>query len=542
MNSRDLQTASNYVNNILLARGLLKNGKPIDFAQPDDGEGSDATMAKIINLVNDLVLRRDREAEHRENLASTIQNLRTTESQQTVEIERLKSKNAELARSVAVAEGQQRALKTTMSSTEATVRKLKEQLQRMKTTVQQVRAQCANDIRKRDTELQKLKSHLNERQRGKREGLGVTTININRTTERAPKFEPDINNPGYSLKQETTEFLTQLCQNLSDENDTLINLSRTTIQTLKELQGLPESASTDGDASDMGGSWSYNQGGAVNSNPTNVMDLSAEMDTVLVHLGNLLTNPSFVPLEEVEMRDEEITRLREGWERMQLRWKQAVAMMDGWHKRISDGGDSIDLDELRKGMSLDSGLGRSLALSSANGNDSYTHDNENGLKEMEDEIEEEEQFREPQAKILKPTLARPPIRALGERNGNLKSKASARKVSFYDGAMDTASDSESDGEEPVMVKAHTSEKVTRRSSRRISSQVPRPTNQKSQLSVKDKLAAVEAEAQAATEETATQDTKKRSRSKRELAPGKSKGRRRSTLTNEELEQLIGATE
>lgn len=60
MDSRNLETASNYINNLLLARGLLKNGKPIDFAQPDDGAGnSDATMANIINLVNDLVLRRD---------------------------------------------------------------------------------------------------------------------------------------------------------------------------------------------------------------------------------------------------------------------------------------------------------------------------------------------------------------------------------------------------------------------------------------------------------------------------------------------------
>jgi hypothetical protein len=392
--------------------------------------------------------------------------------------ERLKSKNTELARSVALAEGQQRALKANMSSTEATVRKLKEEQQKMKTTVQQVRAQCANDIRKRDTELQKLKSHLNDRQRGKREGLGVTTININRTTERTSKSEPDVSNPGYSLKQETTNFLTELCQNLSDENDTLINLSRTTIYTLKELQGISESDSADGESSNMGVSQSQSQTGPVSSVPTNVMDLSAQMDTVLAHLGTLLTNPSFVPLEEVEMRDEEITRLREGWERMEMRWKQAVTMMDGWHKRIQHGGDSVDLDELRKGMSLDSGLGRSLALSSTDGHDPIDDDddddNDNGLEDSPEEDEDTEP--EPQAKSLKPTLAKPPIRALGERNGNRRSRASTRKVSFYDGAMDTAPDGASDGEEvsapPARVQK--TEKVTQRTTtRRASSQVPR---------------------------------------------------------------------
>lgn len=60
MESRNLQSASTYVNNILLARGLLKSGHAIDFAQPENEEGgTEATMARVINLVNDLVLRRD---------------------------------------------------------------------------------------------------------------------------------------------------------------------------------------------------------------------------------------------------------------------------------------------------------------------------------------------------------------------------------------------------------------------------------------------------------------------------------------------------
>lgn len=60
MEAQNLQAASTYVNNLLLARGLLKNGQAIEFASPDKHEGgTEATMAQIINLVNDLVLRRD---------------------------------------------------------------------------------------------------------------------------------------------------------------------------------------------------------------------------------------------------------------------------------------------------------------------------------------------------------------------------------------------------------------------------------------------------------------------------------------------------
>lgn len=60
MDHHSLKTASKYVNNLLLARGLLRNGTQIEFAKPSKGEGgTEATMAQIINVVHDLILRRD---------------------------------------------------------------------------------------------------------------------------------------------------------------------------------------------------------------------------------------------------------------------------------------------------------------------------------------------------------------------------------------------------------------------------------------------------------------------------------------------------
>ena len=75
----NLHTASLYINNQLLSRGLLRDGRPIDFANPtgrrrkDDGDQDSSreersskaeshmadTMARIISVVNDLILRRD---------------------------------------------------------------------------------------------------------------------------------------------------------------------------------------------------------------------------------------------------------------------------------------------------------------------------------------------------------------------------------------------------------------------------------------------------------------------------------------------------
>lgn len=81
----NLKTASTYVNNLLLARGLLRNGKPVEFtallgkrkhrSKHDRAEGVDEhaqgkdedssqVVVQVINLVHDLILRRDVRKEH----------------------------------------------------------------------------------------------------------------------------------------------------------------------------------------------------------------------------------------------------------------------------------------------------------------------------------------------------------------------------------------------------------------------------------------------------------------------------------------------
>lgn len=384
-----------------------------------------------------------------------------------------------MTRSLALAEASERALKSNMSSAEATIRGLKEQVQRMKVTVQQVRAQCANDIRKRDLEMQKLKSHLAERQRGKREGLSVTTININPNADRS-RFGASggegVNDPGYSLKQETNEFLTELCQNLSDENDTLIELARNTVETLKELQGLPQGEEQDGEVEMSGLAASVgphkSSAGAVTTLPTSCEELSMRMDTVLDHLRTLLTNPSFVPLEEVETRDEEIKRLREGWEKMENRWKQAVSMMDGWQHRLADGGDSVRVEELKRGMNLD------LSFTSIEDTFIQARAENNISPILEDEQEEETSQTEERAPESEPSNPPQPSakyrkvparseRALKERSDNAAAKPRRlRKVSFTPGLQGSPCEPSVDNEETLQIKAHQSDAVTRRPSRR----------------------------------------------------------------------------
>lgn len=432
----------------------------------------------------------------------------------------------------------------------------------MKATVQQVRAQCANDIRKRDLELQKLKSHLSERQRGKREGLGVTTININPAANRSrlgASGGEGINDPGYSLQQETTEFLTQLCQNMSDENDTLIELARNTIETLKELQGLPLADEEEGaDGSGMNASVGpQKSSGAVASLPTSCEELSTRMEMVLDHLRTLLTNPSFVPLEEVEIRDDEIKRLRNSWEKMENRWRQAASMMDGWQRRLADGGDSVRMDELKRGLNLD--LSFQSEDVSMQSHDNHTispiieDQQEEEMSESEDRVPEPEVETAPQTRSKVRKVPERSERALQERSDNATARPKRlRKVSFTPGLQGSPCVPSGD-DETLQVKAHKAETVTRRPSRRrADSKTTREVSKHTlsshfiayhqqakdeSLSVPQKLAAAEDEARVAEQTRKQRETRKRSRP--EKVSSRSGNRRRSTLTSDELDDLMG---
>lgn len=352
MDHESLRTASTYLNNLLLARGLLRNSEPIDFVKP-----SKESRAQIINLVHDLILREDRDRESREHVAVTLRTLRAEDNRKNHEIERLTTKNEESARAVVQAQAAERAAQTEVKKVEKAMKGLQEQVVKMKTALAQVKTQCTNDVRKRDLELARLKTHLQGQQRGNKVGMTAPSITITGGARRPANDATlhELGDPEYSLKQETTEFLTQLSQSLSDENDNLITLVRGALSTMRELLGLPATHKhPDSAIGSMGSAENGKQHDSINmlhTLPTSYEKLASDLETTLTQLKTILTNPNFVSVEEVELRDDEIVRLREGWERMEQRWKDVLLMMEGWRRKM-DTGHTINIEDLRKGMGM----------------------------------------------------------------------------------------------------------------------------------------------------------------------------------------------
>ena len=287
------------------------------------------------------------------------------------------AQNRDLSRQLALCQASTRAAHGAAHAAETASRALREELARAKTLLGQVRSQCANDVRKRDVQIARLKTHLVAQQRGSRTGpvgpsITITPGNIGRArgggggrSSEDSSSVPSLEDAEYSLKQETTEFLTQLSQSLSEENDALIGLVRGTLGTLREVQGI--SVAQQRQASGLArqsvgvghngaGAQMVEGDGLVHAPAISYEALARDLNGVLSNLRDLLSNPSFAPIEEVQVREEEIQRLREGWEKMESRWREAVVMMQGWRKRMLSGGDTVNLDELKMGLGLGKGL------------------------------------------------------------------------------------------------------------------------------------------------------------------------------------------
>ena len=549
MNTESLRTASTYINNLLLSRGLLRNGAPIEFANPAKAEGGmDATMGKVMNLVHDLILRRDvcrvkyclyvylelltccphqREADSLSSISQNLQTLRTSSVAQTQTISRLEAQNGELDRKIALTSAQERAVRATLRTAETRTKALRKDMARLKGTVAQIRGQCAADVRRRDTEIQRLKKHLEGRRgrdgNGGQVGVVVVTPGMKKVQQGSTNYQHgvDFESPEYSLKQETTEFLTQLSQGLSDENDALIGLVRNTLATLRSLQGLP-TPSTSGSGLSEGAE--YENPAFVS--PPSYESLQSSTDEVLEHLRGLLTTPNFVPLEELEMREEEILRLREGWEKMEARWREAVALMDGWRKRMVDTGDTINLDDLTKGLELDAGMPASTGV----------HDG-SCLKEEDDvdDMRSSNDFEESVEGI--DSVARPdPIDESSSIDSGIDLLPTSKVL-----APTSANAQRSTSPSKRFIPSECDKPSPTFTSSKPTSRIPRQVHD-SLHTVQQKLALAQAEADEA------QGQRKRKSEKliendglEDLEKEKGrKGKRRSTLSALELENLIGA--
>lgn len=239
-----------------------------------------------------------------------------------------------------------------MKAADATIHKLKDDAVRTKKLVAETRATCANDVRKRDRQIEALRKAVAEagRARGERKSPGITTIHV--TGEVGVGNDCNtVSHPGeeYDLRQESVNSLAQLAKGLSKDNETMLDLIRQTVYGLKNttkwrMERLEGSTAADATAAN-----GESQFGAL---PVDMQDLAADLEGVVDFVRATFNNPAFVPIEDLEALQEENLLLQDGWTQMQMRWEEAVGLMDGWRRRMAADGRPVDMEELKMGLRI----------------------------------------------------------------------------------------------------------------------------------------------------------------------------------------------
>jgi len=237
-------------------------------------------------------------------------------------------------------EAQARSSNSTIRTVESSAKSLRDESVRLKTLLAQVRTQCANDIRKRDLQIQKMKERLLDTRRGTRPTASTIVITGAQQPSRSTIREYNeageaIESSSNPLSDDTVDFLTTLSQTLADENDNILALLRQCLSTLKAVQGLPDddhNPQTEEEVED-----------AINpvvAPPANFESLSLELDAVMESLQEMLNQPNYVPIEDLAEKEEEIAQLKHRNEILHNEWKKAIDLVDGWNKSLIESVDN----------------------------------------------------------------------------------------------------------------------------------------------------------------------------------------------------------
>ncbi|KAK9248698.1 Afadin and alpha-actinin-binding-domain-containing protein [Lipomyces tetrasporus] len=317
----DLNSASRRLNSALISKGYLDQSNKLNFY-----EGSDAR--KIINFIYEIIQRRDKDTMLKEKLVNTIHEQTASEIRLKKIITQLESKCDHFERQLSAVGVQRDNFSTSVKTLEVQNRNLQEDIARQKSMLQQIRAQDANERRKRDQHILRMKEKAGfEIRRTKSTSSATGKLNNSSwSSERYMSASQSIRksfsehpDSGSLFWEQTATIIPDVIQELTEENARLISLIRETALTLNVFTG--EKSVNDEDFDSV-----------LQYMPSSFTELSIEINNSLEALREILHEPKYVSIEEVHHREQEIERLKKQLDSMTSNWKDAIETMDEWNQ------------------------------------------------------------------------------------------------------------------------------------------------------------------------------------------------------------------
>lgn len=230
--------------------------------------------------------------------------------------------------------------KDDLTKANAEMKQLRDSLQKTTAALNHTKTQTSNDLRKRDAQITRMKEHLIDGgtvRRSKAASSMTIRTNAASINNGPPAFASYVtHDPSLqaSLSQEADDQLRRLAQEVSQENDQLAELLQATLASLDALVQIEEEEHP-----------------LFSSTSQSIIMLEAQLKVRLTALRNILEMPNYVPVEEVEIREDKIKDLQKRLVQIESEWSAAQNVLKGLTATVLDGTKSVAaLGELSEGQ------------------------------------------------------------------------------------------------------------------------------------------------------------------------------------------------
>lgn len=325
-NSGDVRSAASYVNNVLVSKGYIRDDERLELGQQ---EGDEERDTRTINVIYALLKTIEDDSKASEANAQLVNDFKRQHEEENTRHERLKAKCSALEKQVASLERDGSNLKSSADGFHRAAEQQKEQSVRLKSLIKQIRQQFANELRRRDVQIAKLKERLQDTSRRTKTLTGVSgtlsksynsysTTALNRhdsESEASAAISSELSAMNNALVAENNALLVMLHQirdsisSVTDENQSAIISERTA-----SYNEQPSDASE------------------VLIRCQTTQELNEEVSDCIQYITQALHSPNYVSVTELKEKESEIERLKDQLLDANTNWQKALSTMEQWKK------------------------------------------------------------------------------------------------------------------------------------------------------------------------------------------------------------------
>lgn len=364
----DIKSATLYINNILVSKGYIRDDERLEFGPIDGKEKSDPDIGedettrnetsekdvRTINVIYSLLKTIDDDSKTNESNAQLAKDLKRKQDEENTKTERLNSKANALQKQVTSLEHLNESLESTVDSLRKSNSHAKDQVGRLKNIVKQHRQQFANELRRRDMQIGKLKERLQDTTRRTKTLSGVSgTLSKSYNSYSTTALSSVVEN------NESTDSIDSVSSELASMNNSLVAENNALLVMLHEIRD-SLSFVTDETHSNI----ISQESATYNENPQNstevlircksTEELKEEVSDCVDYIKQALHSPNYVSVVELKEKETEIQKLKDQLSDANTNWQKAISTMDQWKKYRENRDKSMQPRVIREGRAKNS--------------------------------------------------------------------------------------------------------------------------------------------------------------------------------------------